>query len=142
MSEKPKFLVEEFKALRSQIELYITQIHALERWALIFSGGVWGWLSGRTTSLETPWLAYFIPTLLTTAFAFRAIGLHKANLNTGAYIKQIEKDMLTDGRLGWEQYVSQRKPRIYRSTLYLFWMGLALSNFGIAFIFVANGAKP
>jgi hypothetical protein len=65
-----RFLIEEYKALRKEIELYITEARALERYRIIAIGAVWGWLSANRIEHLVAWT---IPLILTIGVGFRSL---------------------------------------------------------------------
>lgn len=56
------FLIEEFKALRSEIELYLAEIRRLERNTIIAVGTIWAWLLHERVTDARVWS---IPIVLT-----------------------------------------------------------------------------
>jgi hypothetical protein len=100
MDDERTFLLEEFKALRSEIELYLAEIRGLERNTIIAVGAIWAWLIHERV---TDPLAWSIPVTLTLVIALRliAVGLHFNDVRSR--IKQIEKSFKVEG---WEHRTS------------------------------------
>ena len=57
------FLLEEYKALRKEVEIEIQQFRTNLQSGILGSGAIWAWLLSHRESLQTPW-AYFVPFFL------------------------------------------------------------------------------
>jgi hypothetical protein len=100
MDDRHTFLIEEFKALRSEIELYLAEIRGLERNTIIAVGTIWAWLlHERVTDARV----LSIPIVLTLIVALRIIAVSLHFNSTRARIKQIEEAFDVEG---WEQRTS------------------------------------
>jgi hypothetical protein len=94
---KPEtFHLEEFRALRGEIEFYLTESRSQERYTLIALGAIWGWLILNHFQDRFLW---FIPVVLTIATTVRMVAMLGHFNNLGDYIKTIEHKF---GTQGWE----------------------------------------
>ena len=75
MSDDQVFRLEEYKSLRKEVEIYLTESRSQERYTLIAVGAIWAWLI--VNHLHTG-LLWFVPVMLTLATSIRmgAILLH------------------------------------------------------------------
>jgi hypothetical protein len=91
------FRLEEYKALRKEIEIYVQESRALERYAIIGVGAIWVWLIANKVHDWVPWL---IPLLLTLAVAARGFSVLSQCRQLGSYLADVEKYF---GVMGWER---------------------------------------
>lgn len=103
MDDQHAFQLEEYKALRKEIDQHMTESRTEERYAVIASGITWGWL---ILNHETNWLLWAVPVLLTTAIKFRTDAMSNHIIEIGTYIKRLE---LAFQAKGWEHETKQRK---------------------------------
>lgn len=96
MSDEQSFRLEEYKTLRKEVELYLTESRSQERYTLIAVGVVWAWLI--INRLHNGFL-WSVPIVLTLATSIRmgAILLHFDHL--GEHLKTLECRF---GAPGWE----------------------------------------
>ena len=96
MDDRHTFMLEEFKALRSEIELYLTEVRGLERNTIIAVGAIWAWLiHERVIDI---W-AWSIPIALTLVVAVRVAAVSIHFNSTRSRIRVIEDEFKV---LGWE----------------------------------------
>lgn len=91
-----KFLIEEYKALRKEIELYIRETRNSERYLIIATGAVWGWLSAHGIKEGIAWS---IPIFLAFGVGLRSLVILAHFMQMGSHIRKIEDSF---GVEGWE----------------------------------------
>jgi hypothetical protein len=96
MSDDQIFRLEEYRALRKEIELYLTESRSQERYTLIAVGVIWGWL---ITNHLTHGLLWFVPIALTLATSLRMAAILKHFGIIRGYIMQLEDKF---GVNGWD----------------------------------------
>jgi hypothetical protein len=113
------FRLEEYKALRKEIEIYTQESRALERYTIVALGATWAWLIVNKVHEWVPWT---IPPLLVVAVALRGLGFLAHFRHMGEYLAEVEKSF---GVQGWEQ----KRPgaHVARVTNLLAWVLLVLS---------------
>jgi len=119
------FQLEEYRALRKELEIYIAEFRSQERNVVIALGVIWGWLISHQQSNWQPWL---LPVILCGAASMRSVVL---NIHMGlisSYIESLEKDF---GLLGWE-YTFRTKGRRQKGGISKFrlgdWVNLILTS--------------
>lgn len=91
-----RFQIEEYKALRTEIELYLKEARSQERYTIVAVGVIWGWLVIHN---QTNWIVWTIPVLVTAASSLREIAIARHFQHLGDYLRKVEK---TYGVTGWE----------------------------------------
>jgi hypothetical protein len=96
MEAQQEFQLEEYRALRKEIDQHMAESRIEERYAVISTGITWGWL---ILNHKTNGLLWAVPVLLTAAITYRtnAISLHIIQL--GMYIQRLE---IAFQAPGWE----------------------------------------
>lgn len=130
MSEATKdalvFQLEEYKALRTEIDFYIAEFRLQERNVVIAVGAIWSWLIGGHRDQLTPWL---LPIILIVGVIFRSWAMSKHMRTMSGRIKDIEKAF---GVVGWESQLVQSKAVGYANSA-LTWALLVLAVVGLWF---------
>jgi hypothetical protein len=96
MSGDQTYRLEEYKALRKEIELYLTESRSQERYTLIAVWVVWAWL---ITNKQPSGLLWSVPIILTLATSVRMIAMWKHFGIMGRYIRTLEDEFSVNG---WE----------------------------------------
>jgi hypothetical protein len=96
MGEDQTFRLEEYRALRQELELYLTESRSQERYTLIAVGVIWGWL---VTNRLNGRLLSAIPIMLTVAASIRMVAILRHFHHIGEYIWTLENDFKVEG---WE----------------------------------------
>jgi hypothetical protein len=134
--EPSDFHLEEYKALRKEIEWLLKDYRALERNVAIVCGGLLAWLFEQKQSSQgwTPQdLAWVIPFLFAGLGSVRAWGILKAFDVYHEYIAKIEEAFSSGMELsGWEHFLNtqtQNKEDKRRTIgaskfAYMFWITL------------------
>src|ERR1044071_103058 len=94
--QRSPFDWQEYRALRKEVELYVQEARALERYTLVALGASWAWLVVNKVAICLPWL---IPPLLIVAVGVRGVGVHLYLGNLRSYLAKIEDYF---GIEGWE----------------------------------------
>jgi hypothetical protein len=102
VEDQAPFLIEEYKALRKEIDQHMIESRTEERYAIISSGIVWAWL---ILNHEKNFLLWLVPVLLNTAIVFRTRAMSKHIEQIGMYIRTLE---LAFQCVGWEHYEKKR----------------------------------
>lgn len=125
MADPHVFWIEEYKALRAEIDYYIAELRSQERYAVIAAGFVWSWLITNGRREVFLWSA---PVLLMVAIVVRSYGMSEHIKVISRHIKRIEQNFDVKG---WEhQYHSGA---LGFTTLTLSYALLALSLVGLIF---------
>ena len=90
------FQLEEYKNLRKEIEIYITESRTQERYAVLAVAAIWTWLIANHKTSGALWLVPLLPTAL---IAFRAVAMQRHFSDLKGYIKDLEDAF---GTAGWE----------------------------------------
>ena len=104
MDDKRTFQLEEYKALRKEIEMHLSDVRLAERYALIGSGLTWGWLIRNSIDSSLLWL---VPPLL---FAFLIVRLNTTRLaisRLSKYIASVQTELGIPGN--WESTQIRRQ---------------------------------
>lgn len=101
VSEDQTYRLEEYKALRKEIELYLTESRSQERYTLIAVWAIWAWL---ITNKQMSALLWSVPIILTLATSVRMWAMLRHFGNMGKYIRTLEGKFNVNG---WEH---QKKP--------------------------------
>ena len=96
-SSSKDFRLEEYKALRKEIEVYLAETRSQERYTLIAVGLIWSWL---VINKQSHWVMWAIPIVVTAASGLRLIAAAVHFGNISKYIKTIERHFAV---YGWEQ---------------------------------------
>lgn len=118
------FQLEEYKALRKEVEIYLTEVRSHERYTVIAAGLTWGWL---IVNHNSHWLLWSIPALIAGAAAFRMVAINIHFRTLSAHIARIEEDF---GVLGWERLAENRPLNIGASSSVLAVLLFLLACFG------------
>jgi hypothetical protein len=97
LTSSETFRLAEYKALRKEIEIYLSESRSLERYTIIAVGAIWGWL---ITNHNDNLMVWTIPVVLTVLAVGRRIGMNEHFKKLGAYIAEIESKF---GVTGWER---------------------------------------
>ena len=145
--ESSDFHLEEYRALRKEIEWLLQDYRSLERNIAVVCGGLLAWLFAHQQNCEkwTPQdLAWIIPFLFAGLGSVRAWGIFKAFNVYHEYIVKIEAAFLTGMDLGgWEHFLNRQtaKDKDQRYTIgaakfaYMFWGTLDVVTFLVASLF-------
>jgi hypothetical protein len=87
MTDELSFQLEEYKALRKEVEIYEQESRSQERYTLIAVGLTWYWL---LTNHLTIGLLWFVPILLTAATTARMVAMMRHFKNLGSYLAKLE----------------------------------------------------
>lgn len=98
MDTKQIFQLEEYRALRKELELYITEFRLQERNVVIGVGVMWGWLLLHPQH----WVIWCFPILLTIAALLRSHVLSEHMGTISRYIQGVERSFGVVP--GWEAY--------------------------------------
>jgi hypothetical protein len=103
MDDKQEFQLEEYRALRKEIDQHMSESRIEERYAVISSGITWGWL---ILNHKTNGLLWAIPVFLTVAITYRTNAMSQHIIQIGEYIQSLEKAFQAEG---WEHHPKDRK---------------------------------
>jgi hypothetical protein len=96
MEDNQSFRLEEYKSLRKEVELYLTESRSQERYTLVAVGAIWAWLIlNRIDDL----LLWWVPIILTLAVSIRMAAILKHFANINEYLKTVEDEFKV---IGWE----------------------------------------
>ena len=128
MSEQYTFLLEEYKALRTEIESYSNQKKQLEIYVVTAIFVIYGWASNFNGSNLLKDFAIFSPILLVLFGIYRFYFYNTVISKQADYIRNnIESKFLPGETIGWESFwKTSKKLPILRWGEYLFWCFLLL----------------
>src|ERR1041384_2440330 len=109
MDDKTGFRLEEFKALRKQLELTLEEISTLSRYALFGSAAVISWLIGAPPRVDPHMLrwAWWVPATICFFAGFRVLALGFHIWQFAQYLHHLETRFRV---AGWEHFLElQRK---------------------------------
>lgn len=130
------FVLEEYRALRKEIELRITAAERVETITVVAIALTYGWVFAKgDTLLGQP--AWFIPFGLASLGAVRCFGLVQWMWGIGQYVKVIERTIYESQPLGWEWFVRPTARKRSRNALslsaLLLWCTLLVGTLVFAF---------
>jgi hypothetical protein len=102
MEAQQEFQLEEYRALRTEIDQHMAESRIEERYAVISAGITWGWL---ILNHKTNGLLWAIPVFLTAAITYRTTAISQHIIQLGIYIQRLEKAFQVEG---WEHQVIKR----------------------------------
>jgi hypothetical protein len=108
MTNARVFQLEEYRALRKEIEFYIAEFRSQERSVVIADGVIWGWLISHGM---WNYLAWSMPVILTAAAAIRSHLLSQHMRVISNYIEHLERSFGVDG---WEQMFTAKVRNVKR----------------------------
>jgi hypothetical protein len=132
-------LVKEFESLRAKMDQVIAEYRALERYAVLGTAAVYSF--GFTSSAQTYRnLIFLVPILLVIAGMVRALALRKYIHTIGGYIMEVEKEVYgSQGNLGYERFLSNRRPSSFENYAANFVWGVLLI-FNVIVWLILSGA--
>src|SRR4051812_28753356 len=101
-----EFLIEEYKALRKEIDDTMNQMRRTIIWNIVASGALWSFIYANNHNL--PKGIHWIPPLIWFLFGSYYIVLGNDAKKIGGYIRNTEKKFLKEG--GWENYLHALRP--------------------------------
>ncbi|RXH57332.1 hypothetical protein [Granulicella sibirica] len=99
LTEPQVFHIEEYKALRKEIEIHLTESRTEERYLVIAVGAIWAWL---ITNHNHHVLLWCIPLLLAVASVSRMAALTYDIIKLGSYLRGVENHFHA---AGWEHHL-------------------------------------
>jgi len=109
--EKETFYLEEFKALRNEIDTKLKGRFDFHNWGLIGLGVVYSYIfSNLEKSWAQPWL-FFVPVALSLSMVFHLVEEHRMVALAGQYIRNEIERWIRGGEdaaapMGWENYLN------------------------------------
>jgi len=106
--------LEEYKTLRTQIDIAMSQMSTVERWVMVGIAAVWAWLSASRTlpASKVSEFAWWIPLFLAVSGAAQSWALRR---DIGFICRYLQSELEERLSLRWEQwYGNQRgaRPRL------------------------------
>lgn len=100
MIDAQAFLIAEFTALRSEIEIGVKHLAESFRNAIIFSGVIWAWLITQPKPVSR--IVCMLPLVITAFFFFDVKLTQRKIRGIGGYLQRIEQAVPLPEKLGWE----------------------------------------
>jgi hypothetical protein len=99
------FHIEEFKALRAEIDQRIASMRTLEREAVLGAFAIYAWLATQSSieSFYLPLAASWLPVLLAIVTNMRREAERQQIDRLGLYIRMIEEEFASARIQGWER---------------------------------------
>jgi hypothetical protein len=136
------YLKEEQKQRRQEIDHLTAKLEDDQRYGLIITGAVWGWLATNRDKLQSPFdiITVFVPVVIMLFFAWRRNVLSFSIQKNAEYLKQLEGLFGVPEGFGWERWLeSYSKTSKRRLTLgkasKAFWYWLIMANLILAGLF-------
>lgn len=136
-SEQLGYHMEEFKALKKEVEKHLENLGANLRYAVIGSYAVITLLTTQKINdvmignlLPYKDFIWLVPLLISSSLAAFSLGFSHHISMIGKYLRILEDRISVDG-LGWEKHFSNRKP-IAGLTYHLSWILLLVANAFVA----------
>jgi hypothetical protein len=123
-----EFLYKQYAHVRSELDEAVKETRTLERYAILITGGIWGWYFTRnptTLIFLSLWLPFFINMLIFV----RVWSLYKHILRTSQFILNTEEFFQISNRLGWEQFLIAHPSNIQAGSAWLIWGSLISMTF-------------
>jgi hypothetical protein len=98
--QQKEFLIQEYSALRDEIELTLKELRSIERYAIIATGGVWAWLAGHALQVWT----WAIPLIFVVCGFLRHRVLINHLIDMGTYIRCTTEPFFLGPGAGWENH--------------------------------------
>jgi hypothetical protein len=124
------FHIEQFKALRVEIDESTKEIRAVQRYVAAAVGGIWAWLA--THSVKLPWWAWWMPVVLVALGFIQCAMLLREVRRLGTYIRTVENalrlsDLVTRG---WETYLFEEYSHnpMASVSVHLVWLCMAVGT--------------
>lgn len=138
MTDAQNFKLEEYKALRREVELFLVEVRSHERYTLIAVGVIWGWLIFNHNHHGLLWS---VPALITLGSALRIWAMNRHFSTVAGHVEAIEKEFGVDG---WETRRGNRPPSIGTSSaiLAVVLISLACAGWVLRFELAASSALP
>jgi hypothetical protein len=114
------FLIEEFKALRNEIDASVQETRSLERLAVISTGGVWTWLL-KESKLGS--LAAWLPLPIVFLCGIRSLAIYIDLLQMNKYIQERTEKFLLGTQGGWRNSPFQKeRAHVLLGSAVVFWV--------------------
>jgi hypothetical protein len=109
-TSRNEFLVEELKGLREKVNAAIVEARALERYAVLLTGGVWAWMLTSEKTLPKP--SWWIPFICSCLMLLREAVIYLEIRDLAKYIRGQEIDFLGENGGGWETKIAKSTCKI------------------------------
>ncbi len=104
-TSRNEFLLEELKGLREKVNAALGEARALERYAVLLTGGVWAWM--LTSENNLPKLSWWIPFICSCLLLLREVVIFLEIRDLAKYIRGQEEGFLGENDGGWETTVAK-----------------------------------
>ncbi|KHT58231.1 hypothetical protein RJ44_13480 [Alteromonas macleodii] len=121
------FAIEEFKALRVEIDNMQKQSYLMESAIVLGIASVFAFSAGKDNVSSFYWWCLWIVTLIAS---FRKWDMKKRVEHLGNYIAKIERKLYSCNDLGWEKYLDSSKKNNFATKTY--WILVNVIVFSIA----------
>jgi hypothetical protein len=132
-----QFIIEEYKALRIEIQNLIVHTRKIIYFNIVFTGLIWSFY--LTEELSFNFLIKWIPTLIVLLSAGYNYSIEKDIKKIGDYIHKIENVKLKNSDLGWEKHLRMKSIGWKSMADYwekIFWVVLLIVNLIAALVIV------
>ncbi|HVT56783.1 MAG TPA: hypothetical protein VHR45_00140 [Thermoanaerobaculia bacterium] len=117
-----QFLLEEFKALRKEIDDSVGETRLLERVALIATGAIWAWLAEKNRL--NYWLIWS-PLVIIVLSGLRSLAIFHRIKMLGLYLNSMEVKYLQPP-YGWEHSKFHREHHLISMSAVIYWIILVI----------------
>jgi len=122
------FLLTEYDHLRREVERLGAETRTLARYALVITGGIYGWFAARLLdpdvgALDATFKVFtWTPAVVTLLFGVRCLALGYGIRRIAPYIQRIESEFRLPDGLGWETHLRDTRKRIMFWSATLYWV--------------------
>jgi len=142
-----EYKIKQYERLTKEISETLNQISSIEKYSIVFSGGIYTWIFTNQSSISKitndcsisvitnqiicPNLVFFIPCILIILLGIISYGMYKRIELIGEYIKVEYEDkvysnnseeMNKNTSLGWESFLTRKNSKILISSRKAMWL--------------------
>jgi hypothetical protein len=138
-----KFHLEEYKALRREINSRTQESNTLMRYSMLGIAGVYAWLSKSPENVAPVVYqgAWWVPVLIPFLGGIRSLGVLNRILLIGRYIFLLEENVfsLAMTNIGWEHYLTRNRNGFLVASAIGTWVIMLIVTVAVA---ATNSPKP
>jgi len=143
---KETFLIEEYKALRSEIEFLSSHSRVLESSIVLGTAAIYAWVAKeRPADIEK--FIWWVPVILSVLGSIREYGHKVRTFQIAEYIRQIEEYFQKDATpSGWEHFLVEKRKFKKNIALglstFVFWLIMLISTLILALFMTFSNDVP
>lgn len=134
--DKSTYLLEEYKALRSEIAFHANHSRVVESSIALGSAAIYAWAASKATQ-DLKVFIWWVPVILSFLGAIREYGNEVRTRQIAEYMKKIESHFLVTGKPeGWEHFLDHKRDQKGNQILdfshYVYWLVMLTSTISLA----------